>query len=152
MEAGAAPTLLQRIAAMTPMEVAKEHVAETRRKRALESDLRKANNNIEKLDERLQELIENEELPASFKCDGASVYTRDQLWASAKDGDHAALVEVLKTLGLRDYLPKTVNSQSLSAYVREDYNYETGEFSDELDTRLLEALNITIKTKVVVNG
>lgn len=152
MDTGAEPTLAQRIAGMTPMEVAKEHVKETRRKRDLDADLRAVNKNIERLDERLQELILAEELPVSFKCDGASVYTREQLWASAKDGDHDALTVVLRELGLREYLPRTVNSQSLSAYVRESYDYETGEFSDEIDPRLLEALNVTIKTKVVVNG
>jgi len=52
-----------------------------------------------------------------------------------------------------EYLPKNVNSQSLSAWVREHKNEETGEFDPDLiDPRMREVLKITVTNKAVVNG
>jgi hypothetical protein len=70
---------------------------------------------------------------------------------------------VLQSLGLIEYLPKTVNSQSLSAYVRE-FRDELGQVkigtvpqdgtlaTDGLDPRLADILNLTEKFDVKATG
>ncbi len=134
-----------------PMEVARRYVSLTRQKRNLDSELRSLKESLDVVESELLELIENEQIPASFTLDGARVFTREQLWASPKDGDHGALAHVLNQLGLREYLPRTVNSHSISAYVREHIDAETGEIVG-LAPELEAQLKITRQVKAVVNG
>lgn len=135
------------------LKVADEYVRLTRRKRSLESDLRTVKAQLEDLQQRVLDLMVAGELPESFKHEGASVFTREDIWASPRDGDHQALSDVLRLMGLVEYLPKSVNSQSLSAYVREHKNDETGEFDETLiDPRLRDVLKISKTTKAIVTG
>lgn len=133
-----------------PMEVAHDYVLLNRKKRSLDRELAEVKKQIEEMEPVMLDLIESEQLPHSFKIDGASVFTREQLWASPLDGDHQALAQALDELGLVEYLPKTVNSHSISAYVREHLN-EDGEV-EGIDPRLLDRLKITRQTKAVVTG
>lgn len=134
-----------------PLEVARQYVALSRRKKELDRELASVKDKLEELESTVLDLIEQEALPSSFRLDGASIFTREQLWASPKNKDHAALAAVLREIGLVEYLPRTVNSHSISAYVREHVSEETGEV-EGLDPRLLDALNISRQTKAVVNG
>ncbi len=136
---------------LSPMEVAKEYVKLTRRKRELDKALGHTKQAIELYESKVLELIESEQLPHSFSLDGARVFTRETLWASPVEGDHAALAEVLSELGMVEYLPRTVNSHSISAFVREHVNEETGEV-EGIEPKLLDRLKITRQTKAVVNG
>lgn len=135
------------------MEVAKLFERKTAQKKRLTAMLKKSNELVADLESQMNELIENEKLPSSFKGPalGASIYTREEIWVSPKGGDHAALTAVLRDLGLVEYLPSNVNSQSMSAYVREHYNKKTGEF-DGLPQALIEALEITKKQRVIAAG
>lgn len=124
----------------------------------LKQRLLEVRESMKKYEARLIDHMENERIPESFRLGKASVFTREETWASAKDGDHANLVTVLESLGMRDLLPKTVNSQSLSGYVRE-FRDEDGEVviasednPEGLHPDLAAALNITRKTKVIVTG
>ncbi len=138
-----------------PMAVARELVKLTRAKRALEANIKAIAKEIETVQAQVLDLIADGHLPAKFGEDGASVFTREDCWASAKDGDHGRLTALLTELGLVEYLPSTVNSQKISAYVRE-FRDEHGQVKvggeDGLDPRLAEALQITITPKVIVNG
>lgn len=133
-----------------PMDVAKRYVQLTRKKKELDREIAGVKKELEALEPEVLDLIEQEKLPSSFKLDGASVFTREDIWASPKDGDHAALALVLADIGLTEYLPRTVNSHSISAYVREHRNDE-GEIVG-LDPRLEAQLKISRKVKAVVNG
>lgn len=133
------------------MEVAREYVRLSRVKRDLDRQLASTKKEIEALEGTMLELIESEQLPESFRRDGASVFTREQIWASPVGGDHDALSQVLADLGLVEYLPNKVNSHSISAYIREHVNPETGEI-EGIDPQLLASLKISKQTKVVVNG
>lgn len=134
------------------LQVADKYVTLTRRKRSLEADLRTVKAQLEDLQQSVLDLMEAGELPEKFGHEGASVFTREDVWASPANGDHAALSEVLRQLGMVEYLPKSVNSQSLSAFVREHKN-EAGEFDPTLiDPQLLAVLKISKTTKAIVTG
>ena len=54
-----------------------------------------------------------------IKLDGHTVHLHRQVWASAKDGDQQRLCAALGACGLNDVMRLTVNSHTLSAYVRD---------------------------------
>jgi hypothetical protein len=114
---------------------------------------KKVNERCTKLEEQVLNLIEDEQLPPSFRGKlGSSIYTRGEIWASPLEGNHARLTEVLRGLGTgwEHLLPTNVNSQTLSGIVRGAYNEDTDSF--DLPPDLLTVLKITKKTRVVSNG
>jgi hypothetical protein len=74
--------------------------------------------------------------------DDRTVYVNRQLWASVKKANPLAL-EVLRKNGLEDFIEEKVNSQRISAFVRE---YEKN--GEEIPDWCNEALNIAEKFKV----
>lgn len=154
------PTFEQHLASLEPMEVAALFEDLNRKIKDVKKTLAKFTEQVEKTGAVLLDLIIDEKLPGSFKRpSGANIHTQSQLWASAKGGNHAHLARVLEKLGKTELLPKTVNSHSLSAYVREFVDDETGEIvvkSDEhpdgIPQELLDALNVNTKTTPKIVG
>lgn len=138
--------------ALSPsMQVAERFVQNTRQKKRLEADLKVIKEQLENDMQAVLGLMEDGQLPESFKLNGATVFTREDIWASPSEG-HEALAAALSELGLVEYLPKSVNSQSLSAYVRE-HKDDDGEFDESLIPETLRAkLKISRTTKAVVTG
>lgn len=135
------------------MEVAALFERRSAQKKRLKALSDKVQAECTRLEAVVLDLIIDGLLPASFKGKmGASIYTREEVWASPAGGDHEALTEVLESLGpfYAHLLPSNVNSQSLSSIVRKSYNEETGEF--DLPPALIKALKITKKQRVVANG
>lgn len=133
------------------MEVAEAFQQASKRVKDAKSELAKAQTEVRKLEAQMVELIEARKLPASFQLNGKPIYTREDIWASAKDGDHDALVVVLKTLGYTEYLPRTVNSQSISGFVRGFKDDDTGELVG-IPEELQAVLNITKTPRVIASG
>lgn len=107
-----------------PMDVAGEYVAVKRRRKAIKAEDAALASRSAELEDVVARLMEAGKLSLSFKADGASVFQKYEVWAGAPDSpdggkDHARLTTVLKNLGLVEYLPTTVNTQSLSAYIRD---------------------------------
>jgi hypothetical protein len=151
-------------AELTPLEVAEKFKEASRRVKTAQSELARAQEDLAPWKSRMLDLIENGELPKSFTPNsGGNIHMTSQLWASPKEGNHDRLTQVLQSLGLKEYLPKTVNSQSLSAYVRE-FRDELGQVkigtvgpdgqlsTDGLDPRLADILNLTEKFDVKATG
>lgn len=141
-----------------PMQVAREFQEKCRELKDAEAEVARIKEDIKPLHAQMLDLIENEKLPQSFRGPlGGNIHQSSQLWASPKDGNHARLAEVLESLGLTEYLPKTVNSQSISAYVRE-FRDEMGniviaenEGDPGLPKALADVLNMTEKFAVKAN-
>lgn len=133
------------------MEVAEEFRKASVRLKDAKKELKDAAEASAKLERQMLDLIEDGKLPESFRHNGASIYTREEVWASPKDGDHQAVVAVLKELGLTEYLPSNVNSQSISAYVRGFRNEQTGEL-ENLPPELEAVLKITKKARCIASG
>jgi len=55
----------------------------------------------------------------SMRVDGMTVYLKREIWAGAKDGDYERACRALREAGLDQYVQERFNTQSLSAYVRE---------------------------------
>jgi hypothetical protein len=107
----------------------------------------------------VRQYMENGDLPEGFKAGGRTFFFQRQLWAGPAES-HEALTGVLAGLGLTEYLPKTVNAQSLSAYVRECLDpdkllpLEQRLASPEprpLEPELLAALKVTEKVTLKCN-
>lgn len=141
-----------------PMDVARRYYEADANVKAAKRELQAAEKELKPLQEQMLQLIEDGRLPESFKFGNGSIYTQSQIWASPKDGDHANLTNVLESLGLVEYLPQTVNSQSLSSYVREfrnDYGeiiVQSDEHPEGLPKVLADALNITEKVSLKATG
>lgn len=137
------------------MEVAAAFYESDARVKTAELELKDAREERGKLEDQMKDLIEQNKLPSSFKQGRGSIYTHSQLWASVKDKDHERATGVLESLGLVEFLPSTVNSQKLSAYVREFVD-DLGQVKiggeDGLDPRLAEVLNITERVSVRATG
>jgi hypothetical protein len=146
------------LASLEPMQVSALFEDLSRQAKEVKKTLDKLTKKADKTGSLILDLIIEEKLPGSFKRpSGANIHTQSQLWASAKD--HAHLARVLESLGKFELLPKTVNSHSLSAYVREFVDDETGEIvvqSDEhpegIPQELLDALNVNTKTVTKIVG
>lgn len=133
------------------MDIANQFQEVSRRTKRLKKELADATAEQKKLEGQMLQLIEDGRLPESFKLNGNPIFTREDLWASPLDGDHSRLVDVLKELGLVEYLPSSVNSQSISAYVRGFRDVETGEIVG-LPEQLAAALKITKTPRVIATG
>lgn len=140
------------------MEVARQYYEADAVVKAAKRQLADAERELKPLQEQMLQLIENGKLPESFKYSKGSIYTQSQLWASPKDGDHGRLATVLESLGLVEYLPKTVNSQSLSSFVREFRNefgevvVQSEDHPDGLPKALADVLNISERVSVKASG
>jgi len=73
----------------------------------------------------------------SCRVNGMTIYINRQLWASAKDGDHDRLCAALAGAGFGDMIKTSVNTQSLSALVREH-----DAAGDDLPGALKEAVEV----------
>lgn len=61
---------------------------------------------------------------SSMKCGDTTVHLRRQIWARAKGGDKEAVCSVLQELGMGDMVSETFNTNTLSAWVREQEREE----------------------------
>ncbi len=149
---------------VNPMDLARRRVALQRKKKALERMLEDVTSDLAACTQALQPFMENGDFPEKSTVDEATVFLFRQIWASPVGGDHDRLTAVLDALGLDEYKPSTVNTQSLSAYVREEIK-KAPVFDDDgnlltleqrarrvLPQALVDALNITEKRDVRVNG
>lgn len=143
------------------MELATAWVEKKRQIKALDAQAADLKAEVGIIETLLLEFIEKGEFPSKSRVNGATVYLKSQVWAGPDEGDHESLTNVLSDLGLVEYLPSKVNTQSLSAFVREHLDPdETLELSERLaspnpkplDPKLLAALKITDRISVGVNG
>ena len=99
-------------------EALAEYVRNANRLRELKAEQSQLNDRQRTLQETL--LTEFEQLGMeNTRIDGTTVYVHRQTWAKPAGGDHPTLAAALKELGMPELAKETVNSQTLSAYVRE---------------------------------
>lgn len=79
---------------------------------------------------------------------------RRQLWTNARDGDYQSACDALVEAGLGDFVGPRFNTNTLSAWVREQG--EAGESPEEIAARLpgnlAQALSITESFKLVTRA
>jgi len=83
---------------------------------------------------------------SSAKVDGMTIYLHRQLWAGPKEGDYATACRVMKENGLGDFVSERFNTNTVSAWVREEEKSGRA-----LPAAIAAALNVeekfTIKTR-----
>lgn len=147
-------------ATQTPMQAAEELVTVQRQLKLLEAQKSDLTTRKTQLSQVILDAMEAGDFPSSSRVAGATVFTQSQVWASPEYG-HVRLTEVLNELGMDEYTPKTVNTNSISGFIREEIKKaevdETASLEERiaasgLDPRLVAALKITEKTIIKVNG
>lgn len=88
------------------------------RKRELQEELKQTNTELGVLEEQLLPQFENAGVQ-NMRINGMTVFIHRQIWAGAEDGDTERAVDALKAAGLTDYVAEKFNTNSLSAWVRE---------------------------------
>jgi prefoldin subunit 5 len=68
---------------------------------------------------------------------GKLLYIHRQIWARPREGNYERACEVLKEIGLEQFVKETVNINTISAYVREQ-----DELGGELPKRFDEAFKV----------
>lgn len=126
-------------------ERVKRFVSLVKQKRTLEEALKRVNDELNPLSEKLaEEFIETG--TQSEKVDGYTAYMSYRTWASPVDGDYPRLCEALKAHGYADIVKETVSVQTLSALVTEKIQEAIRQDQDE-DTifppEIMQALKIT---------
>src|SRR4051812_46938486 len=104
----------------TPMQDAAEFAELTQRKRSLKVEVKVTEERLGMLEGRILDAIEREKFPESALVAGMRLYTQNQLWANAIDGDYTGASRALSLAGLGDYVGPRFNVQTLSAHFREE--------------------------------
>lgn len=113
-------------------------------KREAEENLKKVNRQIEEKQAELIELMIDLEVP-SFKRGGHNFYINSRIFASVKAGKKKKLIEWLKKSPYSVMVKEDINSQTLSALIRE--LDENGELPEEITNyvNIFEKQNINIR-------
>lgn len=104
------------------MELAREYAAAIGYKKKLEEQLGSIKDKIARLEDAVMNMMQEEQLdrlPINLGIDTITLFIHRQLWAKPKDGDKERVVRTLKDVGLGDLVAESYNTNSLSAYVRE---------------------------------
>jgi len=125
------------------MELIKKLISIKKRLDELDAETKKLKAEYDALEPEVIAYLEQEGLDR-VTMDGRTVYVRRQLWASVNKENPFAL-DILRENGLGDFIEEKVNSQRISAYIREFE--KTGQVIPDW---CKEALNITEKFNVSI--
>lgn len=123
------------------MELAREYATAIAYKKKLEEQLGSIKDKIARLEDSVMNMMQEEQLdrlPINLGLDTVTLFVHRQLWAKPKDGDKERVVRTLKEVGLGDLVAESYNTNSLSAYVREQL--ANGE---DLEPELSEVIDIS---------
>ncbi|HNR80481.1 MAG TPA: hypothetical protein PKG85_09535 [Mesotoga infera] len=134
----------------------KKYVDLHARKTKLEAELASVKEKLTELEPLILEQFEKAGIQ-NMKVGDWKPYVHSQIWASV-DKSNPRAMEILKANGLADLVSETVNSQSLSAYVREQVRlYEDADsknleevLKQALPDELLDVLKVSEKTSLRV--
>lgn len=122
------------------------------RKAYLEAEVKEINRKISALEEALLEQTFEEGIDRATVTIGhdengvpikRTIYRERKVWAG-HNGDVDALNDALRQAGLEEYIKETVNTNSLSAFIRE-YDPDHSSNPDDIRARLPEPLRDVIK-------
>lgn len=105
--------------AVTTADLVNEFIELDAKRKALEGDVDKLKEQLAVLEPQIMQRFENAGMQSMKSKSGVVLYIRRELWAGAAEGAETLLLESLKSIGLGDMVKEKVNTQTLSAYVRE---------------------------------
>lgn len=139
--------------AATTADLVNEFIELDEQRKGKEGEIDKIKERMSELEPLIMERFENAGMQSMKSTQGTVIYVRRDLWAGAKEGAEVLLLESLKAVGLGDMVKEKVNTQTLSAYVREQEKEQFGsnvsakpdDIIQVLPEGLREAVNITEK-------
>lgn len=137
--------------AATTADLVNEFIELEDQRKGKEGEIDKIKERLAELEPQIMERFENAGMQSMKSKQGTVIYIRRDLWAGAKEGAEVLLLEALKSVGLGDMVKEKVNTQTLSAYIREQEKDQFGaavsatpeEIIGVLPEGLREAVNIT---------
>lgn len=115
----------------------RRYVDLSKSKREHKKQLKKINKELNDLEGELLDQFEEVGMQ-NVHVDGMTVYIHRQLWAKAQNGDYEKACAALRAVGLDEYVNQRFNTNSISAWVREQE-----ELGHEIPEELQEALDIS---------
>lgn len=103
----------------TTADLVQQFIDLTQEKESKEGDLEKVKERIDKLETELLARYERAGMQSMKAASGHTVFMLRQVFAGAKDKNMDGLKDALKAIGLDELVKEAVNSQRLSAWVRE---------------------------------
>lgn len=139
--------------AATTADLVNEYIELDDQRKGKEGEVDKLKERMAELEPQIMERFENAGMQSMKSKQGTVIYIRRDLWAGAKEGAEVLLLEALKAVGLGDMVKEKVNTQTLSAYIREQEKDQFGanvsakpeEIIGVLPEGLREAVNIMEK-------
>lgn len=134
--------------AATTAQLVNEFIELDLARKAKEDEVEKQKERLAELQAELLTRFENAGMQSMRSKEfGVTIYVRREIWASPAEGNETLLMERLKSLGLGDMVKEKVNTQTLSAYVRELEETQLARqgSADEVLKILPEPLQSTIK-------
>lgn len=140
----------------TDMDKVRRYVALKKRADELDAELKDVKNRMAELEPEVETFFMDNGIQKQ-SVDGRTVYIATEVWASA-GGDKQAACDALKESGLGEYVSDNFNSQSLSAWVREQYKEWQAEnplgtieeFKATLHPKMQESIKISETHKIKV--
>lgn len=130
--------------AATTADLVNEFIELDEQRKGKEGEVDKIKERIAALEPQILERFENAGMQSMKSKMGQTIYIRRELWSGAVEGAEVLLLEVLKSIGLGDMVKEKVNTQTLSAYVREvEKNVFNGSAVDP--TELIKVLPETLQ-------
>jgi DNA-binding ferritin-like protein len=112
--------------AATTADLVNEYIDLEDQRKGKEGEIDKIKERLAELEPQIMERFENAGMQSMKSKQGTVIYIRRDLWAGAKEGADVLLLEALKSVGLGDMVKEKVNTQTLSAYVREQEKEQFG--------------------------
>jgi hypothetical protein len=155
---------------MTHMQAAERLVLLERQRKAKAEALDTIEAEQKKIKARLMQAMEDGEFQSSSRVAGATVFLRTEIWAGAPKvrdergkevTDHRPLIAALEAAGLRHLLPRTVNTRTLTSYVKECLDEAEVDALASLEERiaastlpdvLKDVVTVTEKHDIRING
>lgn len=113
--------------AATTADLVNEFIDLDTKRKTLEGDVDKLKERMAELEPQIMERFENAGMQSMKSKQGVTVFIRRELWAGAADGAEVLLLETLKSIGLGDMVKEKCNTQTLSAYIREQEKEHFGQ-------------------------
>ena len=113
--------------AATTADLVNEFIELDEQRKGKDSEIDKIKERMAELEPQIMERFENAGMQSMKSTQGTVIYVRRDLWSGAKEGADVLLLEALKSVGLGDMVKEKVNTQTLSAYVREQEKEQFGQ-------------------------
>lgn len=105
--------------AATTADLVQKFIDLDQQRKAKERDVETLKEEITVLETELLQRFEHAGMQSMKSASGVTVYIHRQIWAGAQDGMGPFLPDALRGIGLGDLVQERVNTQTFSAWVRE---------------------------------